>query len=350
MSGMTLLRNLSALSLGALLFTSLPSYAGKRPAGDSEVVAAVPAPGYPEGIAVKGNHVYVAGPAAFGFNTPPVVFEYNTANGSLTNQFPITIASSFTTFRGASCLAFGADGKLYVIEPFVGIIRMDLNAANTQQVYATFPPPPPTGSLLNDLAFDGDGNLYVTDSFQGIIFKVPAGGGAAQVWFQDPRLLGNPLVPFGVNGIRVDKHGKRIYLSVTARQDFSGAIYSLPIVPAPTAAQLTEFHVFPSTAANPLPGPDGIAFANNGKLFVALAGSSQISVLLPNGMEKEVLSGPAKIPGSGLTLPWANPANIAFDDAHDRILVTNHASLVLDPTGLFFVFDAAVNEKGSPLP
>jgi hypothetical protein len=27
----------------------------------------------------------------------------------------------------ASCAAFGSDGKLYVIEPFVGVIRMNLD-------------------------------------------------------------------------------------------------------------------------------------------------------------------------------------------------------------------------------
>ncbi len=34
--------------------------------GDSKVVATVPAPGYPEGIAIRGNRLYVSGPATFG--------------------------------------------------------------------------------------------------------------------------------------------------------------------------------------------------------------------------------------------------------------------------------------------
>lgn len=329
------------LAAAALFLAAVPVFADNRPAGDSKVFASVPAPGYPEGIAVRGNRVYVAGPAAFGLTGAPVVFEYNSNNGKLTNQFPITVSNPQAGMRGASCLAFGEDNKLYVIEPFVGVIRMDLNNANTQSIYATFPLSP--NSLLNDLAFDEKGNLYVTDSFQGAIYKVPAGGGAAQLWFQDARLLGNPQVPFGVNGIRVDKHGKRIYMSVTARQDFSGAIYSLPLVNNPTAAQLDEFHVYPSTPADPLPGPDGIAFAKNGKLYVTLAGSSQISVLKQNGSEQRRFTAPANV-------PWANPANIAFDDQHDRILVTNHASLVPFDPSLFFVFDVAVNDKGEDLP
>ncbi len=331
------------LAAAALLLSVAPAIAGDhRPNGDSRLFAAVPAPGYPEGIAVRGHRAYVAGPASFGINVPPVIFEYNTDNGALTRQFPITISNPFAGMRAASCIAFGDDNKLYVIEPFVGIIRMDLNAANTQSVYATFPQNP--NSLLNDLAFDDAGNLYVTDTFAGIIYKVPAGGGTAAVWFQDPRLLGNPQLPFGVNGIRIDRKGKRVYFAVTIRNDFSGAIYSLPLVAHPTAAQLSEFHVYPSTPTNPLPGPDGIAFAHNGKLYVSLAGSSQISVLNPNGNEHRLYSGPA---GS---LPWANPANIAFDDEHDRILVTNHASLVPYDPNLFAVFDVAVSDEGADLP
>src|SRR5512146_3209694 len=116
---------------------------------------------------------------------------------------------------GGGCVAFGPDGKLYVIEPFVGVIRMDLDSRNTQSVYAAFTPTGP--SLLNDLAFDGDGNLYVTDSFQATIFRVPAGGGTPVVWFSDSRLAGDPSVGFGANGIRIDQTNKKIYVSVTAQ-------------------------------------------------------------------------------------------------------------------------------------
>ncbi|MBI2689550.1 MAG: SMP-30/gluconolactonase/LRE family protein [Acidobacteria bacterium] len=335
------------LFAAALALSAFPAFAG-RPAGDSEVFAPVPAPGYPEGIAVRGNSVYVLGPAAFGFSTAPTVVEYRLATGEIVNQYPITFSNPYIPYRAGGCIAFGPDGKLYAIEPFVGIIRMDLNPGNTQSVYATFPPS--QNSLLNDLAFDGAGNLYVTDSFQATIFKVPAGGGAAQVWFQDARLAGNPQIPFGVNGIRVDKKAQKIFVSVTVRADFSGAIYSLPIVNAPAAAQLQEFHVYLPTAENPLPAPDGIAFTNKGKLFVAMAGSSQISLLAVDGTEERVFVGPAKVPGSGATITWANPANIAFDDVRDRILVTNHASLVPYDPSLFVVLDVAVNEKGAPLP
>ena len=252
--------------------------------------------------------------------------------------------------HGASCSAFGPDGKLYVVEPFVGIVRMNLDKNNTQQLYAPFTPAGP--SLLNDLAFDDFGNLFVTDSFAGTIYRVPAGGGAPQVSFQDPRLLGHPALPFGVNGIRLDKTAKKVYFSVTVDSTFSGVIYRLPLVSNPAPAELETVHVYPPimTPGGPAPmAPDGIAFGKSGDLYVALAGSSQISILAPNGTEKNRLNGPAKVPNSTSTVPWANPANIAFTHQDGTILVTNHASLVPYDPSLFNVFDVYVDDKGQPL-
>ncbi|MGH9721376.1 MAG: SMP-30/gluconolactonase/LRE family protein [Bryobacteraceae bacterium] len=337
----------SCVALVAL--AAAPAAAQIRPFGDSEVFAAVPAPGFPEGIATHGNRVYVSGPAAFGISTPPVVWAFDHKSKALVAQYPIQFSNPFVPMRGLSCIAFGPDGRLYAIEPFVGIIRMNLDQANTQDVYSAFPPPPPSGALPNDLAFDQAGNLYVTDSFQGLIYRIPAGGGAPQVWFQDARLAGNPQLPFGVNGIRFDKQSQFLYVSVTVRNDFSGAIYRLPAVQNPTAQDLKEFHVYPATQFGP-PAPDGIAFGKSGKLYVALAGSSQVSVLRADGTEAVVLSGPAKYPGSNQTLPWANPANIAFEDQEGTLLVTNHASLVPFDPALFAVFDVVVNDKGASLP
>lgn len=126
-----------------------------RPAGASRVVAQVPAPGLPEGIAIKGNKFYVAGPAAFGITDPAVIFEYSLQSGTLLRQLPITIANPYIPFRAASCTAFGEDENLYVIEPFVGVIKMKLDAANTQSIYATFPRSNPLCSTIWPLTTRG---------------------------------------------------------------------------------------------------------------------------------------------------------------------------------------------------
>lgn len=340
--------------VAALVFVILTAPgATAQTLGDSKVVATVPSPGFPEGIAVRGNRFYVTGPAAFG--QPPgsaYVNAYDLATGALETTYPITITNPYAGMSAGSCAAFGADGKLYVIEPFVGVIRMSLNPTNDQSVYAPFTPAGP--SLLNDLAFDSAGNLYVTDSFAATIFRVPAGGGAPSVWFADPRLAGDPAVPFGVNGIRINEDEQKVYVSVTAQNgNLDGVIYRLPLVNAPVAADLEEFHRYPFVPGAPpiLPGPDGIAFGKSGKLYVALAGTSQISVLRPDASEEARYSGPAANPnGSPDPMPWANPANIAFDNHTRSLLVTNHASLVPYDPALFVVFDVFVDDKGRPLP
>jgi Tol biopolymer transport system component len=324
-----------------------------RALGDSQVIAQVPLPGFPEGIATRGDRFYVSGPTEPGPLESAFVYAYDIRTGDLEATYPITITNPSVGTSAALGIAFGPDGKLYVIEPFVGVIRMDLNSSNKQSIYSAFTP---TGSsLLNDLAFDNDGNLYVTDSFQATIFRVPPGGGPPVVWFTDPRLEGDPFVPFGVNGIRIDDTNQQLYIAVTAEKDtLDGVIYRLPLVDSSKAADLEEFHRYPFGPVPkmlPVPGPDGIAFGESGKLYVALAGTSHISVLRPDGNEEARYLGPAANPEGELDpTPWANPANIAFDDHEGALLVTNHANIVPFDPNLFTVYDVFVDDKGQPLP
>jgi sugar lactone lactonase YvrE len=317
------------------------------PIGDSQVVASVPSPGYPEGIATRGNRFYVSGPATFGSPTGlAYVNAYDIKSGAAVTTYPITIANSDAGMSAASCAAFGPDGKLYVIEPFVGVIRMNLDPRNTQSVYSAFTPSGP--SLLNDLAFGEDGSLYVIDSFAATIYRIPPGGGSPVAWFTDSRLAGDPALPFGVNGIRIDKKNKQLYVSVTVQSDsnLEGVIYRLPLVNNPSPSDLEEFHRYDSTFGPQ--APDGIAFGKSGKLYVALVGTSQISVLGPDGVEEARYTGPAANPNNLLDpLPWANPANIAFDNHNGALLVTNHASLVPYDSSLFTVFDVSWTIRGS---
>lgn len=333
---------LSFVLLAALLALGLgPAPAPAQLLGDSTVVAPVPLPGFPEGIATRGHRFYVSGPAAFGLPLGSAYVQaYDIRTGDHEATYPITITNPFAGSSAASACAFGPDGGLYVIEPFIGVIRMDLDPGNTQSVYSAFTPVGP--SLLNELVFDGDGNLFVTDSFAATIYRIPAGGGPPAVWFTDPALAGNPLIPFGVNGIRIDGNNKYVYFSVTVDAGLDGKIYRLPLVAFPTAADLELF------ASVGFTGPDGIAFGKSGKLYVAEALSSTIKVLNPDGSVDAVYSGPASdLPGP--PVPWANPANIAFYGKERTLLVTNHASLVPYDPGLFLVFDVFVDDKGSPL-
>ena len=328
-----------------------------RPFGDVEVLATVPAStGFPEGIAVRGNKVYVAGPARFGTagdGTPSRVFAFDIDSGALLTTYDIQ-GEDLNQDHANSCIAFDDDGLLYVVNFQLGIVRLDLGSGH-QEVYAAplpnlqpcssvAPPCSPTvfdaPPLGNDIAFDGDGNLYETDSFQATIWRIPAGGGQPQVWFQDSRLD----TPFGPNGLRLSPDRTKIYFSVTADavgqfgQFLGGKIYTLPLVAHPTAAQLQVFYEYNGEA------PDGIAFGKSGLLYVALAApfNSGVSILNPDGTEAARLHN-----DQDPTFPYDSPANIAFNK-DGSILITNHAFLTMIPAH-FVVLDVFVDDKESPL-
>jgi sugar lactone lactonase YvrE len=317
----------------------------QRPLGDSDVIAKVPAPGYPEGIVVHEGIIYVSGPAAFGISEPSKIFGFDERSGTLVKV--ITIQGQAGPIKALSCIAADEQNNLYVLDEGQGVLKINL-ITGIQSVYsAPFYPVyqsafnPPAPLLLNDLAFDKNGYLYVTDSFQATIWRVPPGGGAPQVWFQSATIDG----PFGPNGIRVDKASGTIYFTKTFDAAGAGVVYTLPITDQPQESDLHVFHTY-----TPGAGPDGVAFGKSGNLYVALAGYSQISILDSTGAEIARYSGPAHAGDGQPDLPWTNPANITFD-GRGSLLVTNHASLtgLPDPSPLFAVFNVYVDDKAGKL-
>lgn len=332
---------LLSLLLSAGLSFAQPA---SRPLGDSKVFAPVPFPGYPEGIAVRDGRVYVSGPANFGVPgnfVPSTIFVYDVNTGAMVDT--LYVQNQPGPLKAISCIAFGEGDDLYVAdESSASILKINVKTKQQTTYAGPFYPVfqsaynPPAPFLLNDLAFDKKGYLYVTDSFQATIWRIPPGGGAPQPWFINAAIDG----VFGPNGVRVDDKSQKLYFTRTLVGTGEGYVYTLPLVDQPQLSDMQLFHAYTPGAA-----PDGIAFGKSGKLYVALAGYSQISVLDPSGAEVARYSGPAG------ALPWANPANIAFDNGRNRILVTNHASLtgLADPSFLFAVFDVFVDDKAGKL-
>ena len=195
---------ITLLTLG-IFFTFSTSFVNAettdRAFGDVQILATVPfPPGFPEGIAVNGDKIYVAGPASFDTAGTPAskVFAYDAKTGELLRTYEIE--GELTQFPHAnSCIAFDAEGRLYVVNLQLGIVRIDLGSG-AQEIYAAplpdlLPcsqtqsgPCSPTAinlpPLPNDIAFDAAGNLYLTDSFQATIWRIAPGGGLPQIWFQ----------------------------------------------------------------------------------------------------------------------------------------------------------------------
>jgi DNA-binding beta-propeller fold protein YncE len=324
-----------------------------RPFGDARVLAGVPTPpGFPEGIATSNGLVWVSGPATFGTagGPPSKVLLYHAGTGILLRSWDIQ-GEDLAQEHGNSSIAVDRLLRAYVLNTQLGVVRISLNGQ--QEQYSTpfpdlkpcdqmAPPCSPTPfdapPLPNDLAFAPDGTLYVTDSFQATIWRVPPGGGVPQIWFQDVRLA-SPS--FGPNGIRIDPTGTKVYFTVTEDLQNRSFVYTLPLVANPTAADLQVFHEYTNGDL-----PDGIAFGQSGRLYVAIATpfASGISILSPTGTEV------ARLSNQGNPIfPYDSPANIAFD-GRGSILVTNHAFVtgVTNPAQ-FTILDVYVADTGLPL-
>lgn len=353
---LTLRKSFALFALAAfMLAPALRVEALPRPYGDVRVLATVPTPpGFPEGIAVKGQTVYVAGPARFGTTGtgPSSVFAFDIKTGALTRTYH-TQGENLLAEHANSCIAFDKAGRLYVLNTQLGVYRLDTETGAQEQYAPPFPDLPacvaslvgppcsPTPAdmppLPNDIAFDEQGDAYVTDSMQATIWRIPAGGGAPEIWFQDARLAAAYV---GVNGIRLSPSRDKVYFTVTADLLGGSYVYTLPFVAQPAASDLAVFHQF---AAGDM--PDGIAFGQTGRLYVAMATpmSSGIAVLRQDGAEIARLKNPLLSP----IFPYDSPANIAFD-GEGSLLVTNHAFATGLPSQ-FTVLDVWVKDAGSPL-
>lgn len=354
-----LVKRPSLVLAAAALGIAVSAGAGHR-VGHTDVFATVPSPGAPEGIAVRDGVVYVGTHVWIGGNSggpPSKIFRYDLATGAPLGDIAIQ-GQNLGATHGILGMAFDALGRLYVIDVSPSrIIRIDLES-EAQDTYATLPdlhpctgsPPPCAPTILdappfpNDLVFDEAGNAYVTEAQAATIFRVPPGG-PAEIWFQERRL--DSL--FGPNGIAIGPDGG-LYFAMTASTQLlsplQGIIYRLPIDAAPPRARdLIEVFRWLEPAA----GPDNIAFGASGRLYVALAGLNQVSVLRPSGRRfKEV----ARFPGSPVenllqAIPYDAPAGIAFDGA-GNVLVTNHTYFT-NLSIRWAVLRAWVNDTAAPL-
>ncbi|MGH2756676.1 MAG: SMP-30/gluconolactonase/LRE family protein, partial [Actinomycetota bacterium] len=275
--------------------------------------------------------------------------------GKSVDEITITGQNTDET-HGLLAMAFDADGRLYVLDRNPPrLLRLDLSGGRPKQTtYATFPDlapcttsDPPCSPTSTDsapfadyLVFDRKGNAYVTDLEQATIFIVPPGGGKAKVWFADPRLDS----VFGPNGIAFGRDGN-LYFAMTGStqptEPTQGLIYRIPPVEKPEPDDLEVFHKYPEPAA----GPDGIAFGKSGKLYVALAGANQMSILNPDGTEE--LRFPSQVENQGQEIPYDLPASVAFD-GRGSLLVTNQSFFTANEDH-WAVFDVWVNDLALPL-
>jgi DNA-binding beta-propeller fold protein YncE len=317
--------------------------------GDGRVfVGPEASPPFPEGIVADRNRIYVAGPAAFGNNggKPSEVRVFHRLSGKLLTIILIQ-GERLSEIHGVAGLTVDSQNRVYVVSNQLGIARLIPHGNDyKQEIYSpvlpevncnpTLPPSLPC-SLPNEITFGPDGYLYWSDSFQNTIFRVPPGGGVAQPWFQSNQLAGSASAPFpvGPNGIKVTPDGTAMYIAVTTSNTApGGTIYKLPLVNAPQEKDLKLFHQYTQGEM-----PDGIAFGESGRLYVALQVPSGISILNPDGTERVRLESPSNSP-----IAYDTPADFAFDQK-GSVLVTNHTLFSGNPAS-FAVLKIFVDDRG----
>src|SRR5262245_7007616 len=222
-------RNCAAVCLIAVFsiyLTAAPVLATAAPAfGTITTFASVPAaPGFPEGVAVHGNSVFVSGPARFGTagTGPSAIQVYDRKTGAL--EQTIVVQGEALAFEHAlSNIAIDGQGRVYALSTQLGLIRFTKQGQTyVQSAYgAPLPDIPPLAPgpdfppIPNDVVFDDAGNAYVTDSLQATIFRYGPGGGAPSIWFQSADFIGSGFIPFGPNGVRLDPQRQNLYMVAT---------------------------------------------------------------------------------------------------------------------------------------
>jgi sugar lactone lactonase YvrE len=318
------------------LALALPAAAhADRPRWDTRVLATVPPPGFPARAYVAPNQRIYEGtydnPA--GDTVPSRVFEY-LADGTLLRSWTIR-GQDLSQAHGVQVATSDAKGRLVLLDkaPARAILLDPRTGAQT--TYATFADLPalPDQTPMPDYgAWGPDGSLYVTDYQQAVIWRVPPGGGPAQVWLADNRLDGGP---FGTAGIALAADHRTLVVSqgseagLAAGNPATGRIYTVAIGadgrPGPLR-QLWE--------SGPAEAPDGLAIAKSGRIYVALVSpvANQLVAVGPDGREFD--RSPATFDA---------PSSVAF--LHNSLIVADQSYVNGDPSHMQ-ILDVAVGEPG----
>lgn len=148
-----------------------------------------------------------------------------------------------------------ADGNLYCADVTDGKV-IKITPDGQESLYATGP----GGAKFlctNYPAFDRQGNMYLSDSgnwsdtTNGHLYKIPPGGGEAQLWFPEP--VDTP------NAIALNADETFLYFVET----FGSAIARIAINPDGSAGAFERIVHMPRHV------PDGIAFDEEGRLWIA---------------------------------------------------------------------------------
>jgi sugar lactone lactonase YvrE len=321
----------------------------------TEVFATVPFPGHPLGIVADGDTLYVGThrTATGEPGVPSHVYAYN-RHGEITQDW--TIEGQTETGQGITGIALDHDGVLYIVDQAPSrVITLDPRTGK-QRLYAELPDVPlcegePDGACSAaatdrpaqpiNLCFDAEGNLYVGDLTQAAIWKIPNGGGSAEVWYTASDL--DSL--FGPNSVAFLDHGRTLLFADSAHglldpanlPTAKGRLYTLAINPDGTPGERKLF--WEGTRDGDT--PDGFTIGASGNVYVALAVGNQLLALNPQG--EEIVRVPDARHADKLDVPYNLPGGVTFWGK--RLMVTNQVFLG-GPASSQVIFSLNVHEQG----
>jgi hypothetical protein len=360
---------LAALSMTAPLGPAIPATADARTRWDTNVLAHVPAPGYPakayvdpRGRVWEGTYVDLNGSTL-----PSRVFEFDGTTGAVLREFVVE-GQRLDKDHGVQVATSDASGRLVLIDRArASILDPD---TGRQTAYATFAPVQRcsvrgAGSgdcsresrdaepFADYAAWSPDGSLYVTDFAQALIWRVPPGGGTPRVWLTDALLEGGgfgsaaagAFTGFGTAGIWLLPDRRTLLISQASVRNSlnptSGALYTVQIQPDGSPGPLRK--IWESV---PTDLPDGFAVAKSGNIYLCAVGlTSQIVVIASDGRELERFPPTPFTGDNGSSVPFDQPSGLAF--LGTRLIVANQSSLSGN-TAHQALLDVEVAEEGQP--
>ncbi|MCW3014910.1 MAG: hypothetical protein JWO02_2002 [Solirubrobacterales bacterium] len=311
-----------------------------RPRWDTRLLALIPQPGFPAHAYVHPNgRIYEGTYVNPDSRQPSRVFEF-AGEGTLLRSWTMA-GQDVAGDHGVQVATSDARGRLVLLDHTPARVLLLDRSTGDQITYATFPAIGATAAVPNYAAWGPDGSLYVTDYANNVVWRVPPGGGGAELWLQDPQLA---TIEFGTTGIKLTADRRTLLIGQQtapgAGNLLTGGLFAVDIQTDGTPGAVRRIW-----QSGPLDLPDGFAIARSGRIYVTALGPNQLVALDADGREQERFPKVPLLGENGSTAPFDAPSNASF--LGTRLIVANQSNPAANPDH-WALLDVEVGEDGLP--